>query len=186
MTDLAAFLARHQPLVEETAIWGDGLIHLQIKVYLTDEMLPTEYVTSVRAVAFRDDSILAFRDRHGVHVLPGGRREPGEALEETLRRELLEEAGWKIAEVSQLGFSHFRHLTPKPPDYPYPYPDFLQIVYLVEAVEFVAGAKIPDEFVEESFFQPISQNRGLGLAPGERLFLDAAIRLRGERRLARE
>lgn len=178
ITNLATFLARYHPRAKGTTVWGDGMIHLQVASFLTDDLPPTEYVTSVRAVVFRDDSVLAFRDQHGVHVLPGGRRERVEALEETLRRELLEETGWRIAQVSQLGCTHFHHLTPEPRDYPYPYPDFLQIVYLVEAVEFVPEAKIPDEFVEQSFFHPISHIRGLGLAPGERLFLDAAIRLR--------
>lgn len=177
MTDLAGFLARHQPLAEETAVWRDGLIHLRITGYLTDELPPIAYVTSVRAVVFREDSILAFRDRHGVHVLPGGRRELDETLEETLRREVLEETGWRIAGVSQLGFADFRHLTPKPPDYPYPYPDFLQIVCLAEATEFVPEARIPDEYVEESFFHPPDQIDSLTLTPSEWLFLDAAIRL---------
>lgn len=178
MTDLAGFLARHQSLAEETAVWRDGLIHLRITGYLSDELPPTEYVTSVRAVVFQGDSVLAFRDRYGIHVLPGGRREPDETLEETLRREVLEETGCRIAGVSQLGFAEFRHLTPKPPDYPYPYPDFLQIVCLAEAVDFIPEARIPDEYVEESFFQPLDQIDSLTLTPSERLFLDAAIRMR--------
>lgn len=176
--NLATFLARHRPLAEETAVWGDGLIHLKITGYLTDEPPPIEYVTSVRAVVFRDDAVLAFRDGHGVHVLPGGRREPGEGLEETLRRELLEETSWRIAQAVPLGFSHFHHLSPRPPDYHYPYPDFLQIVAIAEAVQFVPEAKIPDEYVEETFFHPLGQIDRLPLTRGERLFLDAAIGLR--------
>jgi 8-oxo-dGTP pyrophosphatase MutT (NUDIX family) len=46
-------------------------------------------------------------------------------------REVREETGWTIHEhqLVRLGFLHFEHLVPPPPDYPYPAPDFIQLVY---------------------------------------------------------
>ena len=57
--------------------------------------------------------------------MPGGQREPGETLEEALRREVREESGWLIDSVSILGFIHLEHLGPKPSGYRYPSPHFL-------------------------------------------------------------
>ena len=37
----------------------------------------------------------------------------------------MEEASVEITYVHQLGFMHLRHETPKPPDYPYLYPELL-------------------------------------------------------------
>jgi hypothetical protein len=78
-SDLEAFLADRTPLGEELAVWNNGQIHLRVVGYLTHELPPLNYVTSARAIVFRDDRILAFRDGHGAHILPGGRREPKEA-----------------------------------------------------------------------------------------------------------
>ena len=109
-SDLAAFLGRHQPIVEDSAVWGD--LPLRITSYLSKERPPLDYITSVRSLIFREDSILVVRNPDEIHIMPGGRCETGEALEETLHREVLEETGWIIAEVSMLGFVHFHHLIP--------------------------------------------------------------------------
>ena len=102
-------------------------------------MPPLEYVTSVRGVVFRGNRVLVMRNRDEVHILPGGRREDGETLVETLVREVLEEAGWTLKVKEVLGFLHLRHLGPKPvgshQGFPYLYPDFVHVVFLSDAVE---------------------------------------------------
>ena len=174
--DLSAFLARHAPIAEESAVWGT--LRLRITGYLSPETPPVEYVTSARGIVFRGDAVLVIRDPTGFHILPGGRCEPGETLEETLRREVLEETGWTIRDPSPLGFSHFRHLSPKPPDYPYPHPDFVQVIFTAEAVAFQPDPRRPDEFVVSSAFHPIAGARTLDLDPGQRVYLDAALKTR--------
>jgi 8-oxo-dGTP pyrophosphatase MutT (NUDIX family) len=47
----------------------------------------------VKAVVVVDGQVLLLRRPSGVWDLPGGRRDEGETLEETLRREMLEEIG---------------------------------------------------------------------------------------------
>lgn len=179
--DLAAFLARHTPLAAESAVWGGGTLPLRITSYLAGEPPPLAYVTSANSLVFRRDLLLVGRNRDGVHIVPGGRREAGETLEATLRREVLEETGWTIAEVSALGFMLHQHLGPGPPDYAYPYPHFVRLIYTAEAATFAPEAIVPDDYELGAAFRPIAEVRSLALTPAERLFLDAALRRRGPR-----
>jgi 8-oxo-dGTP pyrophosphatase MutT (NUDIX family) len=147
-------------------------------------MPPLEYVTSVRGVVFRGNRVLVMRNRDEVHILPGGRREDGETLVETLVREVLEEAGWTLKVKEVLGFLHLRHLGPKPvgshQGFPYLYPDFVHVVFLSDAVEHRPKARIPDDYEFEAAFRTVSEAKALGVVLAGRLFLEEALRLRGE------
>ncbi len=177
-TDLAAFLARHSPLAEEEAVWGQGSIRLRIRCYLGLELPPLNYLTSVRSLIFQDDSLLVMRNIDDTHIYPGGRREGGETLEETVCRELLEETGWEVTEFARLGFIHFQHLTPKPEVYLYPYPHFIHVVYMAKASHFVMGARVEDDYELEAAFRPVSEVREMTLSPCQHVFLKAALEAR--------
>lgn len=181
--DLEDFLTRHTPLTEETVVWGRGrrATPLLVKSHLGDELPPSEYVTSVRGVVFRDDEVLVMRNPDEVHVLPGGQREAGETLSETLEREVLEEVGWRVSVGEMLGFVHLRHLGPKPPNFSYLYPDFAQVVFVVEAAEHEPESTVPDGYEVEAALRSVPEARDLDLSLAGRLFLDAAVRLREER-----
>ena len=150
---------------------------MRIRAYLSDLQPPLEFVSSVRSVVFSGDPVLVIRNRDGIHVLPGGRREPGESIEATLRREVGEETGWTIDAPRLLGFLHFYHLSPKPRDYRYPYPDFLQPIFLSEAAEFDASCLLPDGYELEAGFHRISEVPSLGYP--DAFYLEAALRMRG-------
>ena len=182
------FLARHPPQARATRTWARVGITLEISAAIGAEPPPLAYVTSVRCVVIRQGQVLVVQDPESYHILPGGRREPGETLAQTLRREVLEETGWTLGALRPLGFIHFHHLTPRPADYPYPYPDFFQIVYLAEAVDYVPSAVQPGDYELGSAFYPPAAAAALGLSEGERLFLTTALaRLAagGEPRLTR-
>lgn len=182
-TALAHCLARCEWLADEPVVWGQGTgaIRLRLISYLTAETPPLAYVTSVRAIVFRGDEVLVVRDPDGYHVIPGGRREAGETLEETLRREVLEETGWALGAIAPLGLLHFRHLDPQPPG-PHPYPDFLNVVYMAEAECFVPGALVMGEqaYELEAGFRPFAEVDGLALPLGQRRLLEAALRRRAD------
>jgi ADP-ribose pyrophosphatase YjhB (NUDIX family) len=176
--NLVEFLSRHIPLSEEEAVWGNGTLPLRITTYLADVPPPLEFVTSVRALVFHRDQIVVIQDPTGFHIVPGGRRESGESLDKTLRREVLEETGWLLADSRLLGFMHFHHLAPKPEGYQYPYPDFLQMIYAANADPAVPPTQAADEWVLASHLWPIEKARDLDLAVSQLHFLDAALTMR--------
>ncbi len=182
---LAGFLARCEQLSEETVVWGAGAgaIRLRLTTYLTTETPPLAYLTSARAIVFHRNEVLVVRDPDGCHVIPGGRREAGETLEETLRREVLEETGWTLGPIAPLGVLHFRHLDPQPPG-PYPYPDFLNVVYAAEAIDHRPEALTPTTgaYELEAAFRPLPDVDRLELPAGQRRLLKAALATRAARR----
>jgi 8-oxo-dGTP pyrophosphatase MutT (NUDIX family) len=119
------------------------------------------------------------RNEDGYHIMPGGRRETGESLEQTLRREVGEEAGWAIDEIRLLGFSHFHHLTPVPVNHPHPYSDFFNIIYTAEAMTPLPHVRLVNDYEIEAEFRPVEVVRPLLHSGGEQFFLDLALRLRG-------
>ncbi|MCZ6679465.1 MAG: NUDIX domain-containing protein [Candidatus Poribacteria bacterium] len=171
-SDLADFLARHKIRVEDSVVWGN--LSLRITSYLGNEQPPLEYITSVRSLVFRDNSVLVVRNPDETHIIPGGRCEVGETLEETLRREVLKEAGWTIREISMLGFMHFHHLNPKPPGYKYPHPDFIQLIYTAQADQFMPEARRSGDYEIESDFHSVDAVKVFNLSSGQRLYLNAA------------
>lgn len=181
---MGSLLARHRPLAIEDVVWGPATSPLPLRLswYCTDEPPPLALVTSVRAIVLRDDAVLVLRDPDGSpHLVPGGRREVGETPEETLRREVLEETGWHLGAIHPLGFIHLHNRGPKPPGYPFPYPDGAQIVCQAGATVYDPDARIFDEYVASSAVVPIAAARELALRPGQRALLEVALSRRGYR-----
>ena len=175
-SDLADFIGRHEPFAEETAVWANGRFPLQITHYLSQSLPPQPYISSVRAVVFHGDSVLTISGPDGDHyIVPGGRREEGESLAETAHREVLEETGWTIELGTILSFTHFHHLSPKPDDYAYPHPDFLQLIYLAEAKSLHQSHKIFDQWVAESHFYSLAEAMTRLQSESQRLLLQAAM-----------
>jgi len=165
-------------LTEEPVVWADGQIRLRLRTYLGATAPPAERLTSARALIFQGDAVLVQRDVGSRHILPGGRLAPGETPEQTARREVLEETGWELGTLRPLGVLHYQHLTPRPSGYAYPYPDFYQVVYSAEALLCRPSARLDDGHEIDSCLLPLEQVRALGLPHGQRLLLEAAVRLR--------
>lgn len=150
-----------EPIFSDEAVWSKGQIQLEINYYLTDEIPPVDLVSSVRAIVFRGKEILMIEeDENRFHILPGGRKEGNETLEETAHREVAEETGWSIRNLKPFAVAHFKHTTPKPKDYPYPYPDFLWLIYTAKAVDFdrermFSAKQLAEEYVLNSKFSSV-------------------------------
>lgn len=175
---LRSFLASLKPLATETTSWGENM-PLDITLYLSSQPPPLTLVTSVRSVLFHDDSVLVVRDANNhFHIMPGGRREKNETIEETLRREVLEETGWTLDKLHLLGFMHLHHRASPPADYPYPYPDFCWLIYVSQTDKFIPKVQIPSEYELEFTFLPIDEARLLLIERSQLVLLDTAIELR--------
>ncbi len=168
------FLRRYSPVAVETSVWRAGEIELTVSAYITCDEPPPELVTSVRALVFRDESILLMQNVNGPHVHPGGRVESGESHLDALRRELVEEAGVEITGVRPLGFMHLRHETPKPPNYPYLYPDLFWTIFRAEYARDYEGKRVPDDYELSSEFVPFADLDRSELTAAELAYLDHA------------
>ncbi len=176
---LDRFLTGARLLCEEGIIWGSTLRFL-LRTYATRAEPPIELVTSVRCIVFRGADVLALMDRGGGHIVPGGRREPGETLEQALRREVLEETGWAIGTPQQLGCIVFHHIDLPPPEYRGHYPHFVQVVYWAEAVSYHPDLLRPDEIDGEARFLSLGEATRLRLSAYQQAFLTLALE-RGQR-----
>jgi ADP-ribose pyrophosphatase YjhB (NUDIX family) len=174
MASLAEFLAAHQAQTHEDGRWPD--LRFQLASYLCGRLPPLELIGSARAVLLRAGQgmqVMVVRDPGSVHILPGGRRQAGEWLTQTLRRELLEETGWAIHQPYLLGVRHFHHCrTPAG----HPTPDFFQAVFAAHAKSSHPGAREVGGYELDAAFRPLADVRRLPLPANQRLFLHAALR----------
>ena len=173
------FLRHYSPVDVEASVWGRGEIELTVSSYITCDEPPPQLVSSVRALVFREESILFMQNVNGPHIHPGGRVEAGESHLDALRRELMEEASVKITSVRRLGFMHLRHETPKPPGYPYLYPDFFWPIFVAEYDGESGESPVQDDYELSSEFVPLVDLDRSALTSGELVFLDHAVCNRG-------
>ena len=180
--ELTSFLGRRTTFASEAASWSweEHPLPLEVQHYVSEELPLERFITSVRAVVFREDSVLVLTDRKGDRfIAPGGRRNPGESLEETARREVFEETGWTLGTLYLLGFSHFHLLSRPPSDYPYPHPDFVHLIYMGEALHHQLNRAVRDDWVVGSDLVPIERVKHLEMGEAQPLLLAQAVRLRG-------
>ena len=176
---LDPFLANTSASATQRVVWADGQIVLSVSSYLDDRYPPAELVTSVRGIATLDQQVVMLENRDGKHFLPGGRREPGEAYIDTLRREILEECGLEVAASEYLGFVHLRHESAKPADYDYPYPDFFHLVFAVRAAGRLRSGDI-DGYEETAARITLDEARQIPRVDFALPFLDRAFSVPGD------
>ena len=135
---MAAFKLSSEMLHTHVVRWGANRLRLNLHRW-TD--YPAKLVVSVRGVIFSGSRVMvvsALTPNDGImhHIMPGGRVEKGETLLQALRREAGEETGWRIARPRPLAVLHYCHLTPRPEGHPFAFPDFVQPIFLVDAVRY--------------------------------------------------
>ena len=102
----------------------------EIFIIKSEKLPPIELVTSVCTLCFSGNKLLMIKHDERGWDIPGGHIEPGESLEEALRREVLEEAGATLSECKCFAHFKFQLNGPKPPDFKYPYPAGYIVLYL--------------------------------------------------------
>jgi ADP-ribose pyrophosphatase YjhB (NUDIX family) len=143
---LAKALRSAAPTATQDTAWAHGTLPLRISAYTHVVGLPDELVTSVRCLVRVGGDVLVCTNADGIsHPWPGGRRALGETVEQTAHREVVEETGWLIepSSLRQLGWLHHEYLTPRPGDWLYPHPDFLQVVLAGRAHARERGVETP-------------------------------------------
>ena len=76
------------------------------------DLPPRSQITQVSAICFTPDDRIVMVTTDGEHWgIPGGHPEDGESCEETLSREVREEACCEVEELELLGWQHVRDLT---------------------------------------------------------------------------
>lgn len=177
-TALATFL-RGQTAVTTTNPtwqWQNSPLPLRQQTYICPTLPPDEFISSARAVLLRGDEVMLIRDhKDQPYIIPGGRRESGETVLETLQREIREETGWSVRDTAVIGCIHFQHLGPKPTGYPYPYPHFFWAIFAAQADSFDATAVEEDFYVTSASFQPIREVATWNLGDGQNLLLQTAV-----------
>jgi len=134
-----------------------------------DRLPPDDMIANVNIVPRVGDDWLMIRFESGVWWVPGGTREPGESLDETMRRELLEEAGAELLDMRYIGAWRCRSTQPAPHRPHVPHPIFFRAVALGE-VRVVGEPAVPPggELISEVAVVPLEEAverfRGTGRA----------------------
>lgn len=70
--------------------------------------LPLLQCTQAYGVCYAGDDIVLCQEPGGTRVLPGGKREAGESLEDALHREVAEETNMRVIACSPIGYQEVR------------------------------------------------------------------------------
>jgi 8-oxo-dGTP pyrophosphatase MutT (NUDIX family) len=147
---LTTYLAAHDYVGEFQETWAGAPLRFRLALSRTEPH--RAWVGSARAVVFRGSQVLVVADPDGAGLLVGGRLEPGETLHAALVREVVEETGWTVTPGPMFAFWHSHNLGGTlPAGWGRPNPNFVDPVYVVEAIAFDEAARLdgnPYEFVE--------------------------------------
>ena len=117
-------------------------VHMRFELCTTPPQ--DDLISNVNLVPYVGEKWLIIQVDHYYWELPGGTREPHEPHAETLRRELLEEAGAQLKSVTSLGAWHCHSNADKPYRPHLPHPDFYRFVSYGE-VEIVSQPLNPSD-----------------------------------------
>ena len=148
-------------LRDEEREFGDAPTRFRLTVSLTDELPPEDHVSAAHCLAFAGDRLVLARHVEREWTIPGGHVEPGETVEEAMRREALEEAGVVVGAPTLLAVERIERLSGPAVSDRYPEPAF-QVFFVAPVVADLVPPSALEECTESRFFSP-DEARG---APG--------------------
>ncbi len=154
--------------------WRGGQIELDVELYFTDRPPSVALTSSGRCVVLSGPQVLVMSNPSGEHIIPGGRMHPGEPVMDATIREVAEETRLAVTDLAQVGILVFRHRMPKPAVYRYPYPIFLNAVFVATAPD-PDGLLVNDTYELEGEFVGIEQARER-IPSYQRVLLDECVR----------
>jgi 8-oxo-dGTP diphosphatase len=131
-------MQRQFPNLFAPAVWLDTL---EVQFSLLAEPPEDQYIANVNVVPYVGSQWVVVQTQH-YPEMPGGTREPDEPYAETLRRELLEEAGGQLLDYQPLGAWYCVSRAEKPYRSHMPHPAFYRYVVTGE-VELVTAPSSP-------------------------------------------
>lgn len=140
--DLSAYPDLAQPFR-----WKWGPIDAEFE--LLGEMPEDGLIANVRIVPFVGERVVVLKMADGNWDHPGGTREPGEPVQETARRELIEEAGADLVSFQPFGVIRCHSLRTEPYRPHMPHPDFFHLVVTAD-VELFSEPTNPEGELEKT------------------------------------
>ncbi len=131
-------LAGNYPALFRADRWGD----IQYQFELRDDPPPAHLISNVNLVPFVGEHCLIIHLRTCEWEIPGGTVEPGENYLDTIRRELLEEAGARLKTFEVFGAWHHHSSAPNPYRPHLPHPESFRVVGFGE-VELIGSPQNP-------------------------------------------
>jgi 8-oxo-dGTP diphosphatase len=171
-------LADRYPKLHAPQYWDWG----GLDALFSTQLPPDDLVQSIHIVGFVGDSVVVCRHREDDWFLPGGTREPNEAVEQTVDREIAEEAGARrVGPLVWFGAHHCVSRRPEPYRPHLPHPEKAWLWCLTDVVVDSVPSNPPDgEQVDEVRTAPIEEAKRL-LRPHEEWYaelIDLAVEIR--------
>ena len=153
-TEFAAALERRTPITDMEVVWPSA--RLRSRIFIDDLDFPPALMTSARAVVFKGSKVVVVSEIHGeTHIEPGGGIEPGETVDQAVRREIAEECGWSVGELTPIGFHYLEPLTSQPPLSTRRWGAMVHGLYVAEAVSYSRAARDMTQIETGSRLTPI-------------------------------
>src|SRR5690606_175300 len=91
-------------IITDTINTVAGKFNIEFQLTGTFDNLPLEQCTQAYGVCYFKNKIVICKASNGSHILPGGTREEGETLLQTLHREIQEESNMKVNYAVPIGY----------------------------------------------------------------------------------